>query len=187
MNENRFAIKGAGMLGAMAYMEERGWLDDALYVLEPGERRMFENEVLPALWYPLEPYQELLEALGETDASRSPDALFEIGRRVVDNSLNGIYRAFKRSGSVEWLLRKSPILWSLFFRGTDLDIVESGDGYGVARTKGDAPTTRRFCETVRGGIHEALSIGGALDINTTHRQCRGLGHSECIFRATWRA
>ncbi len=186
MEENRFAIKGAGVLGAMDYLGHRGWLDDAILALPPDHRNAFATDVLPALWYPLEPYQAFLDAAAESGAGAQRDAMFQIGRSVINYSLNTMYKVFRKSGALPWLLKHSPILWSLFFRGTQLSSVESGDGFGMARIAGDAPTTAHFCETIRGGISEALTIGGAREVQVGHDRCREHGHRECVYKATWK-
>jgi hypothetical protein len=161
-------------------------MDAVVAAVQPEHRHVFQGEVLPAIWYPLEPYLSLLAAarrVGPADADRMFE---EIGHRSITDTMRGMYKVFNRPGATEWLIRHAPILWNLFFTGISLEIIESSPGRGVARTVGQVVVTPEFCATVCGGMDAALSASGASGVKTLHRSCRGEGGAECVFESTWR-
>ena len=66
-----------------------------LSLLDSGARALFEQPVKRSAWYDLEAYASLLDAACECFAPDESDLLMQdLGKYVVDDGVNTLYRAF---------------------------------------------------------------------------------------------
>jgi len=178
-------VKGVCIKAALGYLRENGLLEETLSELPEHYQSHFRAEILPAIWYPLEPWVELLEAVRKPYSREMPDIHARIGGRIVEEGVNSTLRGFFRAGAIQWFIKRSPILWSVIFKGTDLVIERKGNTAGCARVVGDTINSRALCRAIGGGISEALLMIGADDVEVTHVRCRCDGWDDCVFEATW--
>jgi hypothetical protein len=178
-------IKGACIRSVFDFLDEHDKKEETLQALPVHYRDIFDQEILPALWYPMEPYLQLLDAINMGYSRKMPDAFFSMGSKIIFDGMNSIYRAFFRVGGTDWLIRRSNILWTMIFQGTTLEIAIEEPGVGIARVVGDVRTTRNLCKTIVGGLTEALLLTGAANVRITHPTCRAAGDEFCAFHATW--
>lgn len=161
-------------------------LEDALDQLPEHFQNQLRGEILPAIWYPLEPYMQLLDAVRIPYSREESDIHVEIGSRMIHDGINSTLRGFFRAGAIQWFIRRSPMMWSVVFRGTELEIEPVEKTSGFARVVGDSPTSRALCRTLLGSIKEALLLTGADDVRVEHTQCRLDGADACVFKASWK-
>ena len=178
-------IKGVCVRSSLHFLEEKGLLEDALDQLPEHFQAQLRSEILPAIWYPLEPFADLLEAVRVPYSKESKDIHVELGGRLVHDGINSTLRGFFRAGAIQWFIKRSPIMWNVVFRGTELEIEPHSRTSGNARVVGDIPASRALCRTVGGAMTEALLLTGADDVRVEHVKCKLDGADECVFRATW--
>ncbi len=179
-------IKGACIKSVFDFLDEHEKKEETLQALPVHYRDLFNQEILPALWYPMEAYLQLLDAINMGYSRKMPDPYFSMGSKVIFDGMNSIYRAFFRVGGTDWLVRRSNILWTMIFQGTTLETIIEEPGKGIARVIGDVRTTRNLCKTIVGGLTEALLLTGAANVRITHPTCRAAGDEFCAFHATWK-
>ena len=183
--KNDARIKGTCIKSVLDFLDEHDQKEKTLKALPVHYRDIFVQEILPALWYPLEPYLQLLDAVSMGYSRKMPDPYFSLGSKIIFDGMNSIYRAFFRVGGTDWLIRRSNILWTMIFQGTTLETIVEEPGMGIARVIGNVRTTRNLCKTIVGGLTEALLLTGAYNVRITHPACKAAGDESCEFHATW--
>jgi hypothetical protein len=154
--------------------------------LTQSEREFYEGEIKRSRWYPVALYNGMLSKAASCFASDAEEEfLSDGGRFVVDDGVNGLYKAFFRVASPGFVLRGSALLWRMFFKGNKLKIKSSGKGYASAHLVGSNECYLPLCISIRGGMKRSLEHGGAKDVQITHHKCRSSGGDRCEFNFTW--
>ncbi len=157
-----------------------------LAALTPVERDFYDSEIKRSRWYAVALYNGMLSKAAHCFA---PDAeeqfLSDGGRFVVDDGVNGLYKAFFKIASPGFVLRGSALLWRLFFKGCKLKITKSGKGHASAILVGHSQCYLPLCISIRGGMMRSLEHGGARNVKVRDHKCRSSGGDRCEFHFTW--
>ena len=154
--------------------------------LEPLHRTLVDEPVVRRNWYDLELYSNLLDRAAR---ALQPDAqeqfLSDLGRFVMDDGVNTLYRAFFLIASPSFVIKGSALLWGMFFKGSRLRVLRRGRKWVEPAIQGAARCWEPLCISISGGMSSALEHAGARNLRLTHHHCQSRGGSSCEFRFEW--
>jgi hypothetical protein len=192
MNQTRqLYVRGTTVDAARRYTERHKgtsrWSDFEA-ALTPAQRRLFEEPVRRRDWYELEVYAQAIDIGARTLAPEDQKSyLVDLGRFVMDDGVNSLYRAFFAIASPSFVLRGSALLWGMFFKGSRLAIEGRGKTWVKTAIHDATFCTNTLCTSISGGMISALEHAGAKAVNLCEHRCRGeaAGHDSCRFHFTW--
>jgi len=155
--------------------------------LEPLHRTLVDEPVVRRNWYDLELYSNLLDRAAR---ALQPDAqeqfLSDLGRFVMDDGVNTLYRAFFLIASPSFVIKGSALLWGMFFKGSKLKVTDRGRKFVNASIVGAPRCWLPLCISIGGGMLSALEHAGARDARVASHRCRSRGGERCDFELVWR-
>lgn len=159
-----------------------------LSLLDPAARQLFEQPVRRSAWYDLVAYAGLLDAACQCFAPEESDTLMQdLGKYVVDDGVNTLYRAFFAIASPSFVLKGSALLWGMFFRGNKLKVIDRGRKFAHVAIVDSAFCALPLCRSIAGGMRATLCHAGALEPQLEEHRCLSQGGgSRCDFRWRWR-
>jgi hypothetical protein len=83
--------------GDQAFQKVLGFLDE-------DTRRIFEGEIIASTWYPLDNYARFLEVEVRVLANGREEVVTRGAEAANERSLRGIYKAFVKVGSPEYVI-----------------------------------------------------------------------------------
>lgn len=154
--------------------------------LTPEQRALIDQKVDTSAWYPASIYVAVLERAAETVARGDGEGyLKRLGRFVLDDGVNSLYRAFFRIASPGLVIRGSALLWGMFFKGNKLKILDSSRR-SVSVAVVDTPVlSHRLCQSIVGGMEASLEHAGAKNVTFELRNCGEGQCNRCDFHFTW--
>lgn len=182
-------VRGTTVDAARRFAERhrgtRGWarfLDD----LNPVHRELMERPISRWRWYDLGAYAGVLDVAARHLSPDDPNGfLTDVGRFVMDDGVNTLYRAFFAIASPAFVIRGSAMLWRLFFKGSKLSVTDKGRKMVQASIQGAARCWVPLCVSVSGGMLSALEHAGARNLEMVHHHCKSSGGPRCDFRFVW--
>lgn len=190
MAEPALFVRGTTVDAAKRFTERHrdapGW--DAFDAgLEPVHRELVDNPVVRRRWYDLEQYSGVLELAARHLSPDDEDGfLSDLGRFVMDDGVNTLYRAFFLIASPSFVIKGSAMLWGLFFKGSKLKVMGRGRDWVNVSIVNAPRCWRPLCISISGGMLSALEHAGARDARMVHHHCRSQGGERCDFEFRWR-
>lgn len=178
-------IKGSCLLSVLGFLKQEGTLDKVRAGLPEACRDPFGGTILSSSWYPVGTYLRFLDHVAACHPAAGSDLFVRMGRRIINDGLNTVYRIFLRVGSPLWVLQRSPALWGNYFKGSELRVMTATSGKGAIAVVEQGQSSQRYCWTRQGGILEAMELSGARNVSIEHTSCRLRGQPECVFEFTW--
>ena len=136
-----------------------------LGLLKPETRTMLDiGNAMPMDWYPLDAFIELLEADLKTTANGDEQELIRRSEELMGRQLTGIYNAFVKLGSTEFILSRMSTINQTYFRGVTVETNLSEPGKAVIKLTGFTKEHRLIGLSVIGFYKRALEASGAKNI-----------------------
>lgn len=180
-------IKGTALCDGLASFRRRegsAGYQRLLALFDEPTRALFQGEIYPTRWYPLDTFIAFLEAtLRATGADE--DALIQRSEAVISNQLRGLYRVFVRFASAEFMLRRMAVVHQTYFRGVRISVEFLGRGNASVRYDGLAPRHRLLECVIVGFYRKALLLCGARDVEVQVAMPIEAGESYAEFRLSW--
>jgi hypothetical protein len=181
-------VKGTCVKSVAGFVRDRSgeqaW-NGALADLGEAERKIFGDLITANTWYPLEPYQRLLAAIGKRLGGDERELGLEIGRRIIADGLNTVYRIFLGMVSTKYLLSKMPLLWKSYFDSERLEVAEVTDHSLEIGVYGKGEPNQIFCGSVLGGGMQAITLSHGKNVRGEGICCRKNGDPCCKFKISW--
>jgi hypothetical protein len=176
--------KGIAFRGFLTTLERlRGTdaVEGTLRELPPEVSRAIRlGEVVATGWYPVAWYRELHHAMNR--ACREPG--LELSRRIGLEStiadFRGIYRLLLRVVSSETLVSQAPRLFGMFFDGGEVEMVETGKGFGVIEFTGWHGFDKAVWTDIAAAVEGVLVARRAFDIRSRVLRGGDLGGAMCL-------
>ncbi|NTV51890.1 MAG: hypothetical protein HGA76_02585 [Candidatus Firestonebacteria bacterium] len=182
-------IKGSCVKSVSDFVKERGgeevW-QRVIAGLPPQMHSLFSGLVLSSKWYPLEAYFVLLQEIEKQMGPAHPMLGVEIGKKIIGDGLNSIYRMMMGILNTSWVLSKAPALWKMYFDHETLSIVQVSDGQMQCTIHSPINPPKIYCKTELGGILQALEATGGKNCQGQEVKCRANHDSNCEFHFTWK-
>jgi hypothetical protein len=156
-------------------------------LLDPQALALLEQPVRRSTWYDLTAYARLLDAACQCFAPDESDALMQdLGKFVVDDGVNTLYRAFFAIASPSFVLKGSALLWGMFFRGNRLKVIDRGRKFAHVAIVDSSFCGLPLCRSIAGGMRSTLCHAGAQSPHLEEHRCLSqVGGMRCDFRWRW--
>jgi hypothetical protein len=160
---------------------------EATLDLAPAEfaRSFRAGLVFSGNWYPLAWYADLHRA-AQKAAGAGPELARTMGLESVKDDLSGIYRIFLLVVSPEFVLSKSPLLFSTYYDTGTMSVTEATRGRARAQLTGCTGFDKNLFLDVQGSCQAGLEAAGARDVVITPTAGGGDGDTSMEMEARWR-
>jgi hypothetical protein len=133
--------------------------------LPQAAKDSFCDQLLASKWYPfkealLDPLEHLCARFYDGDVRGAR----EEGKFAAGKALKGIYRAFIKVATPQFLLKNIAAIVGTYFTGLTAVVVENQPGAIVLRLQNVSPANAYFDQVVAGWIEHALEICGCQEI-----------------------
>ena len=151
-------IKGSAIKETINQIQSRAGeeaLQKILGLLDEETRTICQNEVFSSSWYPLDVFTRFLEV--EIRVTRGSEG-------VIERQLRGIYKAFVKLGSPEFVIKRIAAVHATYFQGVPIEVQLQAHGKAVVRYTGFEKQHRIIGFAIMGFFKKALEISGATDV-----------------------
>jgi hypothetical protein len=143
--------------GDAAFQKIIGLLDDET-------RKIFEGEIFSSTWYPLDLFTRFLEIEIRVLADGNEEMVTRGSEVVIERQLRGIYKAFVKLGSPEFVIKRIAAVHATYFQGVPIEVQLEGNNRALVRYSGFEKQHRIMGFAIVGFFKKALEISGAKDV-----------------------
>lgn len=134
-----------------------------LGLLDERTRKLFEGEIFSSTWYPLDDYTRFLEVEIRVLANGREEAVTRGAEVVNERQLQGIYKAFVKVGSPEYIIERIAAVHMTYFQGVSVDVQLPEPRKALIKYTGFAKHHRIMGFAIVGFFNKALELSGAND------------------------
>jgi hypothetical protein len=160
-------IKGSAIHETINQIKSRSG-DDALNkifgLLDEEARKVFQGEVFSSTWYPLDVFTRFLEIEIRVLADGNEEMVTRGSEAVIERQLRGIYKAFVKLGSPEFVIKRIAAVHATYFQGVPIEVDMPAPRSAVVRYRGFQKQHRIMGFAIIGFFKKALEISGAKDV-----------------------
>jgi hypothetical protein len=181
-------IKGSIVLDTVRAIKTRAGEEayaKIISLLKDETRKVFETELFSSTWYALDHFVNFLEVEIKVLANGNEEILIRGSESLVEKQLRGIYKAFVKLGSPEFIIKRVAAVHATYFQGVSIDVKMEGSSKAVIRYAGFEKQHRCMEYTIIGFFRKALEISGAKNVAAgfTTKISAGTGVAELAL--TW--
>src|SRR5271157_3135986 len=143
--------------GEAAFQKILGQLDEET-------RKIFEGEIFSSTWYSLDLFTRFLEIEIKVLADGNEEMVTRGSEAVIERQLRGIYKAFVKLGSPEFVIKRIAAVHATYFQGVPIEVQLQGHGKALVRYTGSEKQHRIMGFAIIGFFKKALEISGAKDV-----------------------
>ncbi|HTB92084.1 MAG TPA: hypothetical protein VK728_04585 [Candidatus Sulfotelmatobacter sp.] len=160
-------IKGSAIKETINQIKARSG-EDALQkifgLLDEETLKVCQGEIYSSTWYPLDLFTRFLEVEIRVLADGKEEMVTRGSEAVIEKQLRGIYKAFVKLGSPEFVIKRIAAVHETYFQGVPIEVHVQGPGKAVVRYKGFEKQHRIMGFAIIGFFKKALEISGAKDV-----------------------
>ena len=122
-------IKGSAIKETIDQIKSRAGeaaFQKILGLLDQETRKVCEGEVFPSTWYPLDLFTRFLEIEIRVLADGKEEMVTRGSEAVIERQLRGIYKAFVKLGSPEFVVKRIAAVHATYFQGVPIDVQLQG-------------------------------------------------------------
>lgn len=160
-------IKGSAIKETIAQIKHRSGeaaLQKILGLLDEETRKIFEGEIFSSTWYPLDLFTRFLEIEIKVLANGNEEMVTRGSEAVIERQLRGIYKAFVKLGSPEFVIKRIAAVHATYFQGVPIEVTLEGDNRALVKYTGFEKQHRIIGFAIVGFFKKALEISGAKDV-----------------------
>jgi hypothetical protein len=181
-------IKGSVVLDTVRAVKTRASEEEYARILEllnPAARKVFEGEIFSSTWYPLDAFMNFLEVEIKVLFNGREEVLVRASEALIENQLQGIYKAFVKAGSPEFIIKRIAAVHATYFQGVSIEVKMEGESKAVLHYVGFEKQHRLQEYTLIGFFRKALEISGAKNVAAefTTKISAGTGIADLLL--TW--
>jgi hypothetical protein len=156
-------------------------------LLDEEERKLFLNPISTSGWYPFNTYTHFLDVLVREKFDGNPKGLIKAAEKATEKQLKGIYSAFVKDNSPEFLMEKISTLHTVYLKGVKIESSMVAAGKGKIRYVGFEKKHAVFECVLIGFYHKAAQIYGAKNVKVefTTQISEEKGYAEIVI--TWKS
>jgi hypothetical protein len=160
-------IKGSAIKETIAQIRRRSGdaaFQKILGLLDEETRKIFEGEIFSSTWYPLDLFTRFLEVEIRVLADGNEEMVTRGSEAVIERQLRGIYKAFVKLGSPEFVIKRIAAVHATYFQGVPIDVKLEGNNRALVKYAGFEKQHRIMGFAIVGFFKKALEISGAKDV-----------------------
>ena len=159
-------IKGATIKETVTQIKTRAGdqaFQKILGLLDEDTRGMFEGEIFASTWYPLDKFARFLEVEIRVIANGREEVITRGAEAVNERQLRGIYKAFVKVGSPEYVIERIAAVHATYFQGVSVDVQLPEPRKALIKYIGFEKQHRIMGFAIIGFFNKALELSGAND------------------------
>lgn len=153
-------IKGTLVLG-MVKTVRRDKGGAIMSRLGEAAQKLCNSRILPVGWYPLEPYQEVFNAVVDVVAGGDMEMVRQWGRTYAEEVVGSVYRSAIVPGDPIGSLSRYENLFGHFYSFGTLTVERRGPQEALLRIRDFDPDWEAAYHLIRGWLEQTLVLGGA--------------------------
>lgn len=160
-------IKGSAIQETINQIKTRSGEDafqKILGLLDQETRKICEGEIFASSWYSLDLFTRFLEIEIRVLAGGNEEMVTRGSEAVIERQLRGIYKAFVKLGSPEFVIKRIAAVHATYFQGVPIDVQLQGQGKALVKYTGFEKQHRIMGFAIIGFFKKALEISGAKDV-----------------------
>ena len=160
-------IKGSAIKETIEQIKSRAGEADfqkILGLLDDETRKVLEDEIFSSTWYSLDLFTRFLEIEIKVLANGNEDMVTRGSEAVIERQLRGIYKAFVKLGSPEFVIKRIAAVHATYFQGVPIEVKLLGKGRALVKYMGFEKQHRIMGFAIVGFFKKALEISGAKDV-----------------------
>jgi hypothetical protein len=159
-------IKGSAIKETIDQIKRRSGeasFQKILGLLDDETRAVCEGEIFSSTWYSLDLFTRFLEVEIKVLADGNEEMVTRGSEAVIERQLRGIYKAFVKLGSPEFVIKRIAAVHATYFQGVPIDVRLEGNR-AVVKYTGFEKQHRIMGFAIVGFFKKALEISGAKDV-----------------------
>jgi hypothetical protein len=160
-------IKGSAIKETIEQIKKRAGeeaFQKILGLLDEETRKVCESEVFASTWYPLDLFTRFLEIEIRILANGNEEMVTRGSEAIIERQLRGIYKAFVKLGSPEFVIKRIAAVHATYFQGVPIEVQLQGPGKALVKYTGFEKQHRIMGFAIIGFFKKALEISGAKDV-----------------------
>jgi hypothetical protein len=160
-------IKGSAIQETINQVKRRSGEDafqKILELLDEEARNVFKSEIYSSSWYSLDFFTRFLELEIRLLAEGKEEMVTRGSEAVIERQLRGIYKAFVKLGSPEFVIKRIAAVHATYFQGVPIEVKLPGKGQAWIKYTGFEKQHRIMGFAIIGFFKKALEISGANDV-----------------------
>ena len=160
-------IKGSGIKETIDQIKARAGepaFQKILTLLDDETRAVFSGEIFSSSWYPLDLFTRFLEVEIRVLANGNEEMITRGAEAVNERQLRGVYKAFVKVGSPEFVIERIAAVHATFFQGVSLTVESPQAGKALIRYKGFQKQHRIIGFAIIGFFNKALELSGTKNV-----------------------
>jgi hypothetical protein len=160
-------IKGSVIQETINQIKNRAGEDafqKILALLDEETRNVFNGEIYSSTWYSLDFFTRFLELEIRVLADGKEEMVTRGSEAVIERQLRGIYKAFVKLGSPEFVIKQIAAVHATYFQGVPIEVQLQGRGKALIKYMGFEKQHRIMGFAIIGFFKKALEISGAKDV-----------------------
>jgi hypothetical protein len=160
-------IKGSAIKETIDQIKSRAGepaFQKILGLLDEETRKVCEGEVFSSTWYPLDLFTRFLEIEIRVLADGKEEMVTRGSEAVIERQLRGIYKAFVKLGSPEFVIKRIAAVHATYFQGVPIEVQLQGNNRALVKYTGFEKQHRIMGFAIVGFFKKALEISGAKDV-----------------------
>src|ERR1700681_899776 len=161
-------IKGSAIKETIDQIKSRAGeaaFQKILGLLDEETRKVCTGEIFVLNWYSLDLFTRFLEIEIRVLADGNEEMVTRGSEAVIERQLRGIYKAFVKLGSPEFVIKRIAAVHATYFQGVPIDVQLLGPGKAVVKYTGFEKQHRIMGFAIIGFFKKALEISGARDVD----------------------
>ena len=163
-------IKGSSIQEAVQQIKNRAGeaaFQTILGQLDEETRKIFAGDIFASTWYSLDAFAHFLEVEVKVLADGNEEMVAKGAEAVADRQLRGIYRAFVKLGSPEFVIKRLSAVHATYFNGVAIEVKILGHGKAMIKYIGFQRQHGIMGFTIIGFFRKALEISGAKNVEAS--------------------
>ena len=159
-------IKGATIRETVTQIKTRAGdqaFQKVLGLLDEPTRKIFEGEIFSSSWYPLDNFVRFLEVEIRVLANGREEVITRGAEAVNERQLQGMYKAFVKEGSPEYVIERIAAVHATYFQGVAVDVQLPESRKALIKYTGFEKQHRIMGFAIIGFFNKALELSGAKD------------------------
>jgi hypothetical protein len=160
-------IKGSAIKETIDQIKTRAGEDAfrrILGLLDQESQNVLRGEIFSSSWYSLDVFTRFLEVEIRVLANGNEEMITRGAEAVNERQLRGIYKAFVKVGSPEFVIERLAAVHTTFFQGVSVNVESLGRGKVLIRYTGFETQHRLIGFAIIGFFNKALELSGTKDV-----------------------
>jgi hypothetical protein len=160
-------IKGSAIKETIEQIKSRAGeaaFQKILGLLDEETRKVFEGDMFSSTWYSLDLFTRFLEIEIKVLANGNEEMVTKGSEAVIERQLKGIYKAFVKFGSPEFVIKRIAAVHATYFQGVPIEVQMPEKNRAVVKYTGFEKQHRIMGFAIVGFFKKALEISGAKDV-----------------------